>query len=144
MGLFGFNFKQLTMATSAKFIIILVDERMTKFMQCADLFSKDKVIAKIDECVFTFEETKKVDYELCEKVINSFLTTTENKLSFAFIHLHSIIDEDQILLNRKLQCKPYINKEIRQISDGNKSFMFHDFLTKLEMPFELDENCFIK
>lgn len=133
------------MALKAHFYIVMGDLRITKFMQAADMFEKDKVIGEIVKFYVEFkEEEKRITFARCERLIEKMAELFPKKYIVSLIHLDYIEEGDVIRLNREGKCAPYINKSVRVISDGHNWYMFHELLKKLKINFELDEHCFVK
>jgi len=125
--------------------VIHGDKKITEFMQACDLFDNAKIIGKIDEITLDI----KPGVNLAE---NSYLRSVVENLknayehaghNVAFVHIVHVQDDNIIVLNNKGNVKPYINKKIRQISDGKKSFIFEEFLKRIGIKVETDEHRFI-
>lgn len=132
------------MQAKAIFNVIVRDALRTKFMQATDVFDAGKIVGEIKTFTATFKEFEQVTFERCQNLINMWAKTPKN-FPFVLIHLHSIENEDQILLNTKLKCMPYIDYSVRQISDGQHTFFLKDYLVnELGISVETDQFVFVK
>jgi hypothetical protein len=133
------------MPIKAKFLMISGKKNLTQFMQAADLFEKSKVLGGLEVFTVTFkEEEVKVTFTQCERLIQKMVECFPKEYLLSFLHLHSIIEEDKILLNVNLKCKPYINKSVRTISNGHYYGIFPTILKELGISVETDKHLFIK
>jgi hypothetical protein len=90
------------MGIKIKFILIIGDAKMTKFMQACDVFEKSKVLGEIKEMTITMKaEEKHVTFTQCQRLIDYMAKKFPGEYNVSLIHLDSIIYEDKILLNTK-------------------------------------------
>lgn len=126
----------------AKFIVISGESLINKFIKAVDAFDGGKIVAQISEIYISYKEEEKVSFERLEKLIPVIKEQLESKEVVALIHLHSIIYENnKTLFNNEVE--PYINKSVREISDGKNHVMFYKILQKLSIEFQLTETCYI-
>lgn len=134
------------MLYTAKIIIIVGDSTKTKFMQAADLFTKDKVLGKQHEIEVKFEMPEfKWEFDYAQTLVDRIaeLFMKDKKFILSFVHLFSVKNDEVIMFNNN-KVKPYINKKVRQISNGNKFYIFANYLKNIGLEVETDNYFFIK
>ena len=126
---------------TVKFVVISGPSNITKLMQAADMFSKFKVVGYIKD--FTLEMDGTVTKETIKNLIPILKSALEEDNEIVtLIHFISMENEELVLKNKDIE--PYINKEVREISDGEKWMTLHDVLDRYGIKHEVDENMFIK
>ena len=129
--------------SKATYIAIFGDRRITAFMHACDVFEKGKIIAGMQKMTMTFK-SKSISLKNAGAGITSIKEALEKTDKIvAFVHLLQVESEDKILKNNK-KIEPYLNTDVRIISDGEKFTMLHHYLTKLGFKVDLTEDCFIK
>ena len=128
----------------AELLIISGSKLATKFMQCADVFEKSKVIGTLSSVVVSYNEGEKLDFKKASKLVDATRDAyTKLDMIVSFIHLKSITDGQKTILN-KGEVTPYFNKEVRVISDGQSWFLLCDFIKhQTGLQVNTDENMFI-
>jgi hypothetical protein len=126
----------------AKFIAISGDSFVNQIAKACDIFDDGKIVATFTNIEATFKEDEIVDFERCGKLIEVIRQYFESKQVVALVHLKCIMDGNKTIFNNAIE--PYINKSVREISDGQKYTMFHGILSNLGISFELTEYMYIK
>ena len=135
---------KIQMKPKVNIIIVYGDRWTTEFMQSADLFEHSKVIGFIKEMAVEYEKGTKVDFERASKIIVPLKNALEKTNQIvSFIHILSIETEDAILKNNN-KIKPYINKDIRIVSDGKQCFFLYKFVESFGIKVYIDEQYFFK
>jgi hypothetical protein len=127
---------------TAEFIVIAGRKDIDDFMKAADLFH-GKNLGEIETITISYKESETLSLERMEKLIPVLKEGFEKTGQIvSFIHLISIRNNDNITLNSIV--KPYVDKSVREISNGKKSFVFKHFI-EAYTPFkcETDEYYYI-
>lgn len=133
------------METKAIFEVIVRDVLKTQFMQAADMFDTGKIVGEVKKFTATFKPGEQVTFERCQELVEAWGATPSENFHFVLVHLRQIQSEEQILLNTKLRCVPYVDYSVRQISDGQHTFFLRDYLADiLKIPIEVDQFVFVK
>lgn len=115
------------MESSAKIMIISGNKMITKFMQAADCFEKSKVIGNLQILNISYKKNEKVTLQRAGKIINEIKKELEKEDIVSFVHVMEVTNGN-VTIKNKGEVIPYINKEVRVISDGHNWFMFHKFI----------------
>lgn len=115
------------MESSAKIMVISGDKMITKFMQCADVFEESKVIGNLHILNISYKKNEKVTLQRAGKLIDEIKKGLEEKEIVSFIHVMEVTNGNVTIKNRG-EVLPFINKNVRVISDGHNWFMFHKFI----------------
>lgn len=130
----------------AKFIFIAQDIMLTKWMQAADLFDKSRVITtEAQTLTVDFDEREEIDLSKGEQILNVLSSKFNEAIKtekLVLLHLISVQNNNVVYLNNKV--KPFIDKSVRELSNGNIWGMFDDFLKNLNLKVETDKYRFIK
>lgn len=127
---------------TATFIIIAGRKDIDNFMKIADLFNA-KNLGVIEEFTIEYKEKTSLTLKNIGKIIPVIKEALESSGHVvSFIHLEQIQEGNVITLNDSVL--PYYDKNIREVSDGFKSFVLKDYIEK-NTPFKckIDENYFI-
>lgn len=127
-------------------ILIAYNKKYSSFMKAFDVFEKGKVLGERieSEVVFNSEEMK-FELEEFDSVPTIVRLAYENQgCMVSFVHVVSVECEDVVLKNTKCKIKPYINPEVRAISNGREWFMLHKFIKSLGIDVTVTEDCYIK
>lgn len=119
------------MANKAVYLAIYAPARMNKFMKAADLFEAGKVLGFIQYITITYNPEIKLNFRrpsLKTKHLVEALTGAGSIVSF--VHLLYIESNGKARANTGY-IKPYINKEVRVISTGEKWYLFDEYLRGL-------------
>ena len=138
----------------ATYLVISGSKTMTEFMQACDVFEKSRVVGEITHMDTTFSENDKnvTLYRAGQNIqhIKASLEQKEIGLIVSLVHLVSVESDGKITKNNK-DIVPYINKNVKTISDGSKWFIFHTFIKKYcgfdfntNSDYSFKENSFIK
>lgn len=132
------------MRYTAKILIIIGDKMHTKLLQTCDMFEPDKVLGFIKEFEIAFDATE-FKIENGQPFVDAFTKTYTDDKNFilSFVHLISVKNKDVIMLNND-KVIPYINKKVRQISDGKSFFLFSKYLKNMGIKVKTDEYFFIQ
>lgn len=128
-------------------LVIAGEKKITKFMQACDVFSNDKVIGIRYTVTMNFtngmvkSKRKKFFEIIVENLKKNY--ETEHKCIVSLVHIKSYQQGNTVTINDGW-AKPYINKKVRQISDGEVFSMFHDILSNLNIKFKTNEQYFIQ
>lgn len=130
---------------SANIILISGDARMTKFMQCADVFEPSKVLGEIHEMNVKFERDTNLTEEHLSKVVQSVKDCMEQQGQIvSFVHIANYTDGKITISNQDCSIKPYFDPAIRCISDGHKWTRLYDIILHIGLKCESDNHYFIK
>jgi hypothetical protein len=128
---------------SAKIIIISGSQIMTNFMRCADVFEKGKVIGTLKIMTVEYNEGEKISLKRVSVLIDKIKQSLIKEEIVSFIHVSEIKNGTEIIHN-KGEILPYINRNVRCISDGKNWFVLSDFIEqKIGLKVITDEHKFI-
>lgn len=106
------------MKNEIKFLAIYGNKDITLIMQACDMFDPSKTYGELHDIKIILSD-KKITKKTIEKTILLLKETLEKtKNNVIFI----------CYLGEDFKVKPYINRSIRMISNGERFFMFDDFL----------------
>lgn len=113
----------------ANFEIIAWDRKMTELMQAWDVFHKWKVLWEI--LSFSITYNKDIWFKDAEKIMPVIIEAYEKQGQIvSCLHLQNISDENTILKNNN-KVKPYINENVKVISDWKKWGLLSDYINNL-------------
>ncbi len=115
------------MELSAKIMVISGNKKITKLMQAADCFEKSKVIGNLQILNISYKEKEKLTLQRAGKLIDVLKEGLEKDEIVSFVHVIQIQIGGKIIEN-KGEVIPYINKEVRCISDGHNWFVLAQFI----------------
>ncbi len=119
----------------AQFIAIVKDPIMTEMMQRFDVFDKGKVVANIQKLNVDFKKETVVDEKKINETIDNLVKTfKEVKKPIAFITLYS----------KLINHIPYFDPTVRQVSNGKKFFMLHEWISHLGYKVETTNDMYVK
>lgn len=99
----------------ANFEVILLDKKMTDFMQAADVFQNSKVIWKISNITIQYKD--KVSFNQINKIMPTIVEAYKKTWqTIIFLHLKDISNETTIEINKN-KVPPYIKKDVKIISN---------------------------
>ena len=131
------------MKSSATLMIISGNKMMTKFMQCADTFEQGKVLGEVNIITVNYKENEKLTLKRAELIIYATKKALEDSEVVSFVHLVEIKIGNKIIKNQG-EILPYINKEVRIISDGSKWFVLARFIEqRTQLKILTDQHMFI-
>jgi hypothetical protein len=122
-----FFFKNITMKSSAKIMVISGDKKLTKFMQCADVFEASKVLGTLNILSVNYKENEKASLSRAGLLIDAIKNSLEDDEVVSFIHVLEVTNGNTTIRNQG-EIVPYINKTVRCISDGHSWFVLSDFI----------------
>lgn len=129
---------------NAKFLIIFGDKNITEFMQVCDMFDKAKVHGVVNEMTVSYAKSEKMSFKRCGTLVHVLKDALEvHGRVLTFVHLMNIEDDDAIHKNNG-KVNPYVNLDVREVSDGKRSFLLADFLRLIGFDVETDKNMFVK
>ena len=112
----------------AKFLIVSGDKFTTEFMQYADVFEKSKVIGIPKIITISFKEGERVSLSRAIPLIDATRKALESsKELVSLIHLIEVQNDNVVIKNRG-EIAPYVNREVRCISDGEKWGLFSKYI----------------
>jgi hypothetical protein len=118
------------------FNIIVKDSQMTSIMQATDLFDSGKIIGQRQSIEITYD----VDAEITEERIANTMK--------ALVEAYSEFGKQEIVfLDLSIgivNSTPYVDKRVRQVSDGKKSFLFVDWLKHIGYDVETTQDMYVK
>ena len=115
------------MKSSATLMVISGNRQMTQFMQCADVFEKSKVLGTVRYITANYKENEKLTLKRAAKIIDATKQALEDEDIVSFVHLMGIQIGKKVIKNQG-EIIPYINKEVRCISSGEKWFVLAKFI----------------
>lgn len=128
---------------SAKLLIISGDKLMTEFMQCADVFEKSKVLGTVKYIDVSYKKGEIASLERVSLLIDAIeKVLIESKKIVSFIHVVEIKNGNVVIKNTG-EITPYINKDVRCISDGYKWGLLSDLIESTGLKVITDEHKFI-
>lgn len=131
------------MKSHVKLMVISGNKQMTQFMQCADVFEKSKVIGTARIITVSYKENEKVNLKRAAILIDATKKALESEEIVSFIHVLEITNGNVTITNQG-EILPYINKDIRCVSDGKNWFVLSDFLRqKTNLKIITNEHKFI-
>jgi hypothetical protein len=113
------------MDKTADFLMVVADKKVTHFMQCADVWDSGRVVAEAVEVTATFDDDVELTLERAFKMFNEKLPNDEN-MEIVYAELLRVQVGNVITLNDRVV--PFFKEGINSISDGNRFFMFSDFV----------------
>ncbi len=128
-------------------LVIAGEKKITELMQACDMFSKDKVIGERHLVILEFtngvvKSKRKVFFDIIIKNIKENFET-EHQSIVSLVHIKSYQQGNTVTINDGW-AEPFINKKVRQISDGKNFSMFHGILSDLKIKFKTNEQYFIQ
>lgn len=113
-------------------IFIAGDSKLNSFMKVADLFEDGKVLGVVSKISFTTSTRCTKNY------ISKMIEQTKKGLESSgyIVSLVHFKNQNKVV--------PYINKEVRVISDGKRYTMFDDILRRMGFSVETNQHRFIK
>lgn len=133
------------MESSATLMIISGNKKITHFMQCADVFEKSKVLGTVKYMTVKYNKNEKASLKRASKLIEATRKALEQVGDeiVSFVHVVEITNGNKITKNTG-EISPYINKEVRCISDGKSWFVLSKFIEqKTELKVITNEHMFI-
>jgi hypothetical protein len=131
------------MKSSATLMVISGNKLLNNFMQCADVFEKSKVLGTIKYITANYKEDEKLTLERAAKIIDATKQALEEDDVVSFVHLMGIQIGKKVIKNQG-EVIPYINKEVRCISDGHQWFVLAKFIEqRTELKVITNEHMFI-
>jgi hypothetical protein len=131
------------MKSSATLMVISGNKMMTKFMQAADVFEESKVLGTVKYITANYKEDEKLTLERAAKIIDATKQALEEDEVVSFVHLMGIQIGKKVIKNQG-EIIPYINKEVRCISNGEKWFVLARFIEqKTNLKVITNEHMFI-
>lgn len=129
---------------TATLLVISGSKMMTDFMQCADVFEKSKVIGSLKTISVSYKEGQKVSLERTKLLIDSTKKALEAAGELvSFIHV-SEVQNNNVVIKNQGEIAPYINKEVRCISNGKHWYVFSKFIeANTDLKVATDEHMFI-
>lgn len=129
----------------AEYILIIGNSKVTEFMQHADLFDKGKVAGAVKEIILDFGDDVDLTVDHAEKAMWTVCDGIDKMQDYfcIFAHLVKIEDEYLVKKNNKLAL-PYINKNVREVSDGSKSFLLYEYIHGLGIEVDVTQNMYIR
>lgn len=112
----------------ASFLVIVGDKKLTKSKQEAEVFDEHKVVGNIKIVDIEISERESFSIERCGQLIPDIRKSLESDFIVSLVHLEKISDGEFIQLNNQGEIIPYINKNVREISSGEESFLFARYL----------------
>jgi hypothetical protein len=129
------------MKSSVTIMVISGNKMMTHFMQCGDVFEKSKVLGTLRIITATYKE--KANLERAAILIDATRKALENEDVVSFIHVLEVTNGN-ITIKNQGEVIPYINKDVRCISDGHKWFVLSDFIkSKTDLKVITNQHKFI-
>lgn len=112
----------------ASYTVISAPEKLDSFMKAADLFN-GKNLGYIKNMTIEYKDSTNMSLERAALAMSPLREALEeNGHIVSFIHLKEIRDGDNITLNSKI--KPIVDMKAREISDGEKAFVFKYFIER--------------
>jgi hypothetical protein len=131
------------MNSNATIMVISGNKLLNDLMHAADVFEKSKVLGIARFITIEYKKNQKVTLKKASLIISGLKEALEKDEVVSFIHVVEIKNGNVITKNRG-EIIPYINKEVRCISDGRKFFIFAKFIEqKTDLKVVTDENMFI-
>lgn len=125
---------------TATLLIISEDSKINAFMNACDVWEKGRVLGKLQEINIDYSTKKTLkDSPIIINYVKEAFEQAGNIVSF--VHLVKLSSNKEIINKKHL---PYINKEVRTISDGRKWFMFHKWLIKYGFKITINNELFIE
>lgn len=115
------------MKSTATLMVISGDAQMTKFMQCADVFEPSKVLGTLKKITATYKENETLTLKRAGKILDATRQVLEGDEIVSFVHLVEIQIGKKVIKNQG-EILPYINKEVRCVSDGKQFFVLARFI----------------
>jgi hypothetical protein len=127
------------------FTAISGDKLHSDFMQACDVFEKSKVLGDVQKITITTQEDVVVNDEYIKRTMDATVAAMQSaKRILTFLHFEYYTQDGQTFKNNG-SITPYVNKDVRMISDGSTFQMLDDFIrfnTGLEVI--TDEHRFIR
>jgi len=112
----------------AKLMVISGSLQKTKFMQCADVFEKSKVLGTTQYMDVSFNEGTKLTQKHLSLVIDSMKKALEEAGELVtFIHIVGTQNGNIVTYNQG-EIAPYVNSDVRCVSDGGSWYVLCDYL----------------
>jgi len=124
------------MGKQFKFITIVKDNKMTEFMQACDVFDRGKIVAKVNKITITFTDDTIVNKEKIAATMESLIDAYNEQKEYSIVFID--------LSTENIESTPIFDNNVRQISDGEKSFMFHDWLKFFRYTVTTTQDMYIK
>lgn len=109
-----------------KAYVIYTNKKLTCLMQAADVFSKNKFIAKPDNILI--QGRVREAWEGFEHMMKKLLTVPMENFDILFFHAFQMsFDDGEIIVNTKIP--PLFNPSVQCVSDGKTWTMFSELIT---------------
>lgn len=131
------------MKSTAKILVISGNKMLTKLMHAGDVFEKSKVLGEIKIFSVDYKEKEKVTLQRAAKIIEPIRIGLEENEIVSVVHILEVTNGN-ITTKNEGQILPYINKEVRCISDGHKWGLLSQLIeSNLGLKVVTDEHMFI-
>jgi len=127
-----------------KILAVSGQSLLTKFMQAADVFEDSKVLGTPKILIVKYKAGEKISTKRAADLINFIKQSLEkNEEIVSFIHILEIQEGKKIRKN-KGELAPFVNKDVRCISDGKKWGLLSKYIElNTNLKVITDENMFI-
>jgi len=131
------------MKATAKILVISGNKMLTKLMHAGDVFEKSKVFGEMKVISVDYKENEKVTLQRAAKVIEPLRIGLEENEVVSLVHVLEVTNGNVTIKNEG-QVLPYINKEVRCISDGQNWGLLSKLIeAHLGLKVITDEHMFI-
>jgi hypothetical protein len=112
------------------FTAISGDKMHSDFMQACDVFEKSKVLGELQKITITVKDDVVISEEYVRAVMaNTIAAMNHAKRVLSFLHFEYYEQNDTTISNSG-SITPYVNKEVRMISNGHNFFLLDEFIRR--------------
>lgn len=112
-------------------------------MQCADVFEKSKVLGEVRYVTATYKPGEVATFDRANILVDATQKALAKEEIVSFVHVVQIQNKNVIIQNQG-EVTPYINKEVRCISNGHKWFVLAKYIESVtDLKVITDEHMFI-
>jgi len=122
------------------FMGIFKDDKIDSLMHAVDMFEKGKVIGHTMKFSATHKNPR-LSWNMVKKTMSKIAEQKADML--IMLHVEGFTSNGETRLNSG-KINPYVDPQVRIVSDGRKFYMLHDMLKSMKIDHEITQDMYIR
>ena len=124
-----------------KVVITIIQDspKITRMARAADIFEEGKICGMIQKIDVNYKSDEIITWQRCQKLRDKLATEKD----IVFAHIESIHTDESIQFNM-MNVRPYVDQDVRVVSDGKRWYTMTDFLKSKKISHTVTDDMYIR